>query len=440
MGSSRGVPVLAERDETVARRRHQAEGCRQVSWQIGVKAELRSLHPRLLLAIIDSLSALHFELTASLPLRPLEKGRDILIFTSLPTSGLSHRDTYQSQPAQQEASQPESPVIVDMPPVPPPHDEVRHVDPEHRGLPWTSVLDEGPSTSPSNLPANDARLSTQAPPSAMPAPPDSRAESSASPYPLIPGSDQGMPRQRNVLVKKSLLRRRASVATNNSIRQSSDSIRSPSDSNQPADSIRHPSDPVRHPSDSIRYPSDPIRLPAAPHLHQAGDVNAIGDERVPRVDAVPQWNSSSYEGHHSADKSVDSAESRNSAYVDVDEDQPVGPLMLGVSMREAESTVPLRDVATRNRPTMVDVGGGIRIPSMHGSVGYLGRQSGMSGYTGSTPSGSELDRRPSGGDLGKRTSIGDAKGKAREVVWPEFEGNGGRGFGSARTRVSIGSR
>ncbi|WVR09788.1 hypothetical protein IAU60_006864 [Kwoniella sp. DSM 27419] len=55
---------------------------------------LESLQPRLLVAIVNNLSALHFRLAGSIPLQPFGQGRDILFFQSLPASGLTLKDTW----------------------------------------------------------------------------------------------------------------------------------------------------------------------------------------------------------------------------------------------------------------------------------------------------------------------------------------------------------
>lgn len=150
----------------------------------------------------------------------------------------------------------------------------------------------------------------------------------------------------------------------------------------------------------------------------------------------------------SLDGTVGSSDDQNSAYVDADEDLHDQPLRLGVPLYpEAETTVPLRDVPGPNRAAVVEVGGGIGIPSMHGSVGYLGARSTKSGHTGSTMSGGELERRASGQEIGRsrdqlgsHLSVGVDKGKGRETLSPEFGGGGPSGVGSARTRVSLGSK
>lgn len=66
-----------------------------VQWQ---KLTDDRLHPGLILTLINSLSAQHFSLLTSLPLLPLVKGRDILIFASQPSSGLTYRDAWKAQP------------------------------------------------------------------------------------------------------------------------------------------------------------------------------------------------------------------------------------------------------------------------------------------------------------------------------------------------------
>ena len=59
----------------------------------------RRLHPPLILALINALGAENFHLLTSLPLLPLQKGRDVLIFQSVPASGLSYLDTWRDIPS-----------------------------------------------------------------------------------------------------------------------------------------------------------------------------------------------------------------------------------------------------------------------------------------------------------------------------------------------------
>ncbi|KAL1409965.1 hypothetical protein Q8F55_003964 [Vanrija albida] len=62
------------------------------------RTRLVKLAPRLqapvVISIIDSLMELHFDFVGSVPLLPQTHGRDILIFSSLPFSGLSARDAF----------------------------------------------------------------------------------------------------------------------------------------------------------------------------------------------------------------------------------------------------------------------------------------------------------------------------------------------------------
>ena len=57
------------------------------------------LHPPLILALINTLGAENFHLLTSLPLLPLQKGRDVLIFQSVPASGLSYLDSWRDIPS-----------------------------------------------------------------------------------------------------------------------------------------------------------------------------------------------------------------------------------------------------------------------------------------------------------------------------------------------------
>lgn len=62
------------------------------------RTRLVKLAPRLqapvVISIIDSLMELHFDFVGSVPLLPQTHGRDILVFSSLPFSGLSARDAF----------------------------------------------------------------------------------------------------------------------------------------------------------------------------------------------------------------------------------------------------------------------------------------------------------------------------------------------------------
>lgn len=243
----------------------------------------------------------------------------------------------------------------------------------------------------------------------MPAPRDYHPPSADSVRPLIPASAQSSPRPRNVLLKRSSLRRQRSVSADGAI---------------------------RHTTDQIRPTSDPTSQPYDPSPAQQVNQSRPESDWWSMVDRPPQpggLGASMYNQDSIISDTADRGSSRQSMYMDVEDDhQPLRHLQLDAPMHSGqEATVPLRDVPAPNRAARVDVGVGIGIPSMHGSVGYLGRQSGMSGYTGSTPAGSEL---------GRGLSDREVKGKGREVVTPEFGGQmSPAGVGSARTRISIGS-
>ncbi|WVF73198.1 hypothetical protein IAT40_008017 [Kwoniella sp. CBS 6097] len=208
---------------------------------------VENLHPNLLIAIINNITSLHFQLTASIPLLPIAKGRDILIFQSLPASGLSVRDTFVPRPANQAPSiaGTESPVLVSPAASLPAHEvleaqaqvqaqnsqnthDPRDVNPDNRKFPWTSVLtdryrgnhtnDRAPSPSKtSQPPSSTARLEKSSFTSRR------RTPSQESRKPLLSGggmpaapsaSANSTPRHKNVLLKKNSLQRKMSVSGN----------------------------------------------------------------------------------------------------------------------------------------------------------------------------------------------------------------------------------
>ncbi|ODN95195.1 hypothetical protein L198_04583 [Cryptococcus wingfieldii CBS 7118] len=61
----------------------------------GIKRRVvENIHPMLVITMVNNFSSLHYQLTGSVPLVPFTKGRDVLIFQSLPSSGVSARDSY----------------------------------------------------------------------------------------------------------------------------------------------------------------------------------------------------------------------------------------------------------------------------------------------------------------------------------------------------------
>ncbi|WVR00368.1 hypothetical protein IAU59_007511 [Kwoniella sp. CBS 9459] len=217
---------------------------------------VENMHPNLLIAIINNITSLHFQLAASIPLLPIVKGRDILIFQSLPASGLSVRDTFVPRALHQTPSiaGTESPVLVSPAASLPAHEvleaqaqnsinshDPRDVNPDNRKLPWTSVLtdrnhatntcDTASSPTKSNAqPSSTARLEKSSSTSRR------RTPSQESRRPLLGGkigggggmpaapsaSANSTPRQKNVLLKKNSLQRKRSVSANNSRHPSED--------------------------------------------------------------------------------------------------------------------------------------------------------------------------------------------------------------------------
>ncbi|RSH91725.1 hypothetical protein EHS25_009094 [Saitozyma podzolica] len=212
------------------------------------QAVVDNLHPSLLLSILSTLSSQHFQLALSLPLLPATPGRDILIFSSFPSGGLSYRDNYAFHPSALTSvsaeSRSESPVLVsplaaspapgtgtDSPtrsntntnPSPYPNigthlvqNETTTRSPRGRRLPWAStLLGSSAAPTPQNtldvppentagpaFPSDDGGLLTTHAARVRMASDDSR-------NPLLDsGGGSGSPRQRNLLLKKSSLRKR----------------------------------------------------------------------------------------------------------------------------------------------------------------------------------------------------------------------------------------
>ncbi|WVQ72520.1 hypothetical protein IAR50_002077 [Cryptococcus sp. DSM 104548] len=55
---------------------------------------VENIHPMLVITIVNNFSSLHYQLAGSVPLVPFTQGRDVLVFQSLPSSGVSARDSY----------------------------------------------------------------------------------------------------------------------------------------------------------------------------------------------------------------------------------------------------------------------------------------------------------------------------------------------------------
>jgi len=217
-------------------------GLRRLGGRIS-QVKVDNLHPGLILTVMNNLSTIHFGLAASIPLFPPSKGRDVLFFASRPDSGLSHLDTFTSNPSAGNTSMSESPVFVSpaaslgsaatapngcpatgtavlAPPPPVMYQQIASdrsdVPEDHRVLPWSSILDdEVPPRERSASRAQAVNVSfnpnAASPPSAMP---DrcQRTASQDSSRPVIPTSAQPSPRPRNVLLKKNSLRRQRSVS------------------------------------------------------------------------------------------------------------------------------------------------------------------------------------------------------------------------------------
>ncbi|WWC71904.1 uncharacterized protein I206_105863 [Kwoniella pini CBS 10737] len=196
---------------------------------------VENLHPNLLISIINNITNLHFKLAASMPLLPIMKGRDVLIFFSLPSSGLSVVDSY--VPREPSIGGSESPILVSPAasfpaqelldrefPIQGQAENSREVVSEHRQLPWTSVITEQTRsrTDPPTKPSPPRHLSGgKGNGSAR-----KRYGSRESSKPLLAApsvSANSTPKHKNVLLKKNSLQRRRSVSADQSGRKSAQS-------------------------------------------------------------------------------------------------------------------------------------------------------------------------------------------------------------------------
>ncbi|WVQ84920.1 hypothetical protein IAT38_007083 [Cryptococcus sp. DSM 104549] len=172
-------------------------------WLGGVikRQVVENLHPHLVIALINNISALHFELAGSVPLLPFTRGRDVLIFGSLPPSGLTAGDSYvvprgvaatapdssgdralggtgrvaSSQDlASERAAQP-APVGVRQVPGQRGQTQGQARDPHTgdgaRNIPWTSLLEGAPPTQPNQTNQSAGAQSLHPPPRAHKPPP-----------------------------------------------------------------------------------------------------------------------------------------------------------------------------------------------------------------------------------------------------------------------------
>ena len=346
---------------------------------------------------------------------PLAKGRDVLYFYSLPDSGMSHLDTYKPNTSRVDTIA-SSPILISltdsMSPAPPPLPTRRHeprearaarggressdsdsdprdVDPFHRVLPWTSVLDEGPPPSPRRAGQISDQRATTVPPSSMPGQGHvhrrSPSQDSSRPL-LVNGSAQSSPRQKNVLLKKNSTTQRNRTASGND----SDS-QTQRAANRGGGQTTSPTPPQAESEswsmvDVPLQPGQPTHAPIDP----SDDVNRL-----------------SQGGRVSEEKTAESGES---VYNDPQEIPITGEQIMALgqpihphptipppaeshsgtgtqhrdSIGEGVTTVPLKEASSPKRAgsAFVEVGSGIGIPSMYGSVGNTGGQSIMSGVSG----------------------------------------------------------
>ncbi|KAK4686272.1 hypothetical protein P7C73_g3858, partial [Tremellales sp. Uapishka_1] len=313
------------------------------------RQKIETLHPQLLIAIVNSLAAQHFGLVGSLPLMPLTKGRDILIFSSLASSGLFYKDAF----------------------IP----EADH--------PAGSLSPPAPSSPARPTHAADRRLladeSTQAPsspprPTAAAQPPKAsshpRAQSMDSQRP-VPASARSSPAHRNVLLKKNSLRRHRSISGNTSM-QHEGSIQSTT----PMMTSKHDD----HRWSLVDAPREVGPLGASVYgpshtstPNYAPDLHVVNPDRLSSARTTTMYRMDPELEQETEPRASEDTSEGHSVYLDTE-------LGLG-SPFPPDSVVPLSEGRVEKKREFVDVGSGIGINSMHGSVGYLG--STVSGHQGS---------------------------------------------------------
>jgi len=169
------------------------------------------------LNIISALSSLHYTLTASIPLLPISAGRDILIFASQPDTGVAAKDAYvpKVRAPSTGTDGTESPVLVQRTssfPVPVETDDPRNVDREKRKLPWTSTVHASGNGHNRSTSVDQGSTPSRAP-STQPQQAQHRRNFSLDSTPVVKpqsSSAQSSPRPRNLLLKKTSLRRQGS--------------------------------------------------------------------------------------------------------------------------------------------------------------------------------------------------------------------------------------
>ena len=382
-------------------------------------------------------------LIASVPLLPLAKGRDLLIFSSLSSSGLSYRDAYKSMPPEPStgsSSGSESPVMVS--PVVAPsrltnasHNRRQAVllesgrtspDKESRGrdvvgvdengrrvLPWTSVVDNGQNDAP--LPPTTPGTNQLPPPlpprnhvrsGSMPSPshhhPSNatthrRVPSEDSTRPLIPASSQSSPRPRNVLLKKGSLKRKESK------RASANSLRPGAGENlDPAIGQPEPGSMYDHDAPLVSHPVPERGTAPTPEQWSIVDVPTnIGHLGVSMYDpgqsaaATHDTENSTYQDAgplHENEAAVPMIPQSRASNLPLGQRFPVdastpaqdddqGQLET-LQSPEGYGGLPIREGISPRRGQLVNMHSHDMLASMHGSVGYAGAPSMMSGVSG----------------------------------------------------------
>ena len=330
----------------------------------------------------------------------------MLIFSSLPGSGVTHRDTYRPNQTQMPPSIPSStagtPVLISpresMPSSP--NGGTRDMDATQRSLPWQSLFtsetnDAGETSAPSSPAKRTTQLTPLTPDQAFAEEAARRRNSSSgSTRPLIPEVST-TPRHRRLLLKKGSLRRRAvsEDAATSAARHEAGPGQSPEDAQHTLDQVsgqlpvsqrvtaisRGETDESWSLVEPPTRPSPPqARSTASPELHErppsAGRMTTESGDSV-YMDADPQ-------GYTETVEPATHAEGQMALGRPMSPHSPHSPSShLAPSDPEYRATVPepnspfgalpLRrpKSPSRARNAMVDVGDGVGVASMAASVG-----------------------------------------------------------------------
>jgi hypothetical protein len=513
----------------VVRRGSKASDSRQVRppchrlGPAGLDLTRCSLHPQLLLSIITALSTQHFALAASLPLQPTSAGRDVLIFSSLPASGVTWKDNYALHPEAlgHASARSESPVLVSPLAASPVPDGL--LDGQRGGflpvptrgqgrtVPWASTIIDTPTPQNTMDPRAGApdgvEFCNPADVGGMGAAASSAQERKRNPstesgQPLIfPPTATSSPRKQNILLKKSSVRR--SVSGGTSLRQGAlpessaaaaalgtsgrkdnsndvETVELAGEGGQDTQGSQGAGAPERewslvdapphvgHLGMTIYDPSSmqtpkstnkatvPQPLAERPADMQISATTSPSRDIVAIPIPVPPPRPSIYPreqpvriSHEGPRRSFDASDSGASVY----EDAPYqdsssgapalglgslgGPLLLPLAQHDSPTpghaggnaeqggVAPLRSPKSpsRGRAEVVDVGSGIGVHSVAGSVGYLPSTTTRGeGYTPPETQPVEGLRGPSGSAGPGPQRDGEGDGRERRKIWDEHTG------------------